>query len=170
MEQFDILDRTGRPIGQTANKGAALRDGEYYLGVHAYIYNDSHDFLVQQRALSKRFLPGGWDVHLGHVMAGESSPDCAIREIAEEIGLTVPPVALHLVTRMVWDPYHHLVDVYFVRCAYTLHTLKLQKDEVIGAKEVSLHEMLAMVAAMDYRPAGYREIVAAEIRRLCGTE
>ena len=60
MEQFDIIDRNGIPIGLLANKGTLLQRGQYYLGVHAYIFNSSKEFLVQQRSFTKEFLPGGW--------------------------------------------------------------------------------------------------------------
>lgn len=166
MEQFDVLDRAGRPTGLTANKGTILPDEHYYLGIHAYILNSRNSFLVQQRAFDKEFLPGGWDVHLGHVIAGESSVDCAIREIREEIGLDVLPDELRLVARVLWDGYHHMIDIYFVNIEYSIQTLILQESEVIGAKEVSINEMLDMVAAMDYRPTEYREIVKNEILKL----
>ena len=76
MEQFDILDRNGNPKGLTACKGSALSYGEYYLGTHAYIFDSSPEFLIQQRSYDKAFLPGGWDVHLEHAIAGETSTEC----------------------------------------------------------------------------------------------
>ena len=170
MEQFDILDITGRPTGLVAEKGAALSCGQYYLGIHAYILSGESSFLIQRRALDKNFLPGGWDVHLGHVMAGESSADCAIREIREEIGLDVPPHTLQFAFRFLWEEYHHMVDVYFVDIEYAIENLKLREREVIDVRSISAGEMLNMVSAMDYRPAEYREFVASEITKRCFTK
>ncbi|WP_291573884.1 hypothetical protein [Clostridium sp. UBA4548] len=45
MEQFDILNKNGEPAGLTADKGTELKEGQYYLGVHAYIYNSPNEFL-----------------------------------------------------------------------------------------------------------------------------
>jgi len=166
MEQFDILDINGNSTGLIADKGTQLNSGQYYLGVHAYIYNQSLEFLLQQRSYDKTFLPGGWDVHLGHVVAGETSKEGIIREIQEEIGLSAPPNNIYFSGRIVWEYYHHMIDVYFLKADFDINHLTLQRGEVIGAKAVSKDEMLALVSNMYYRPDEYRRHVAHEISKL----
>jgi len=87
MEHFDILYEDGSLSGKKAKKGESLKQGQYYLGAHAYIHNSKGGFLLQQRSETKDFLPGGWDIHMGHVMAGETSEEAIIREIHEELGI-----------------------------------------------------------------------------------
>ena len=166
MEQFDIFDISGKPTGLIANKGTRLSNGQYYLGVHAYIYNPSLEFLLQQRSYDKEFLPGGWDVHLGHVVAGETSMEGIVREIQEEIGLTVPENDIYFSGRIVWEEYHHMIDIYFLETDFDLNNLTLQCGEVIGAKLVSKGEILELVSNMYYRPEEYRRLVIGEIDRL----
>lgn len=166
MEKFDILDINGKVTGEIADKGTNLQDGQYYLGVHAYIHNSSNEFLLQQRALDKDFLPGEWDIHLGHVMAGETSKEGMIREIGEELGLDFPSEEMRLIKRVFWHIHNHIIDVYFLNIDFNLEDLSLQEDEVIGAKTVSKYEMLSMVSNMNYRPEEYREIVTNEIIKL----
>ena len=165
-EYFDILDKNGTPTGATAPKGTALNDGEYYLGVHAYLYNARNEFLLQQRAWDKAFLPGGWDIHMGHVVAGESSKKAMAREIQEEIGLLFPSGDIRFAGRLCWEQYHHMIDVYFLQVDFDINALKLQEEEVIGAKTVSAPDMLNLVAHMDYRPVAYRRMVTREIEKL----
>ena len=167
MELFDVLDIAGNPTGIVAEKDMPLKNGQYYLGVHAYIYNSDFEFIIQQRAYNKSFLPGGWDIHLGHVIAGESSIDGIIREVREEIGLDLNFNDIHSVKRFVWDEkYHHIVDIYFIKKEYELDKLVLQKDEVIAVKKVTDKEMINMVKNMDYRPERYRNIVINEMQKL----
>ena len=166
MEQFDILGMNGEPTGRTADKGTALIDGEYYLGVHAYIYNSRGEFLLQQRSYDKAFLPGGWDIVLEHVIAGETSKEGIIRGIKEEIGLSVPENDVRFVKRFFWEIYHHIIDVYFLQMDFDINALKLQSTEVIAAKVVPKDEILEMVSKMYYRPAEYRRDIALEIKRL----
>ncbi|MCL2420397.1 MAG: NUDIX domain-containing protein [Defluviitaleaceae bacterium] len=166
MEQFDILDIDGTPTGLTASRGAKLADGQYYLGSHTYIYNSSNEFLLQQRAYTKAFLPGGWDIHMGHVMAGETSKASMVREIEEEIGLIIPEDELTFVGRVIWEQYHHMIDVYFLKIDFDIKKLTLPPEEVIEAKSVCVDEMLALVENMDYRPVEYRRLVAGEICKL----
>ena len=162
MEQFDILDINGNPMGLKADKGTQLKEGQYYLGVHVYIYNSFGEFLLQQRSYNKAFLPGGWDVVLEHVIAGETSKEAALRGIAEEVGLCVLEGNLNLVKRFVWED--HIVDVYFVKADFNVNDLKLQSREVIGAKMASKLEMLGWASNMDYRPSEYREYIANAIK------
>lgn len=89
MEYFDILNIDGSKSGKIAPKDEELLEGEYDLGAHAYIHNSKGEFLIQKRVKTKQFLPGGWDIHMGHVMAGETSKEAIIREIDEELGIKI---------------------------------------------------------------------------------
>jgi len=166
MELFDILDKNGKPTGLTVTRGTQLLDGQFYLGVHAYIFNSRGEFLLQQRAYDKAFLPGGWDVVLEHVIAGETSTQGVIRGVAEEIGLCISENDILSSWRMVWDEFRHIVDVYFVKSDFDITKLNLGRTEVIGAKFVSREEMLTHVSNMHYRPKKYRKHVAQEIMKL----
>jgi len=166
IEQFDILDINGTPTGLMADKGTQLKDGQYYLGIHAYAYNSSSEFLLQQRSYNKDFLPGGWDVILEHVIAGETSKEGAIRGIKEEIGLSVLESEVNFAGRFIWDAYHHIIDIYFVKNDFDVSDLSLPNEEVIGAKMVSKDDMLELVSKMDYRPVEYRELITGAINNL----
>ena len=165
-EQFDILDGNGELTGMKAVKGTQLSKGQYYLGVHVYMHNMMNEFLLQQRSYAKEFLPGGWDVILEHVIAGETSKAGAIRGIQEEIGLRFENETLRFIGRIKWEMYHHMIDIYFLQTEIDIHKLTLGKDEVIGAKLVSSGHMLELVDKTSYRPARYRSIVSAEINKL----
>ena len=170
MEQFDVLDANGRLTGLSAIKGEPLKNGQYYLGVHVYIYNHAMEFLLQQRSYDKAFLPGGWDVLLEHVIAGESSKEAAIRGVKEEIGLTANENNVKFMGRIVWEEYHHIIDVYFLKADVDIDSLSLQNNEVIGAKFVSKNEIMKMVSAMMYRPESYRQFLLQEINELSNYE
>lgn len=164
MEYFDILNRDGSKTGQIAPKDAPLSDNQYDLGVHAYIYNSKGDFLIQKRVDTKTFLPGGWDIHMGHVMAGETSKSAIIREIHEELGVKVDEVTF--LKRIVWEKYNHFIDIYVLCKDVDLSDLTLQKSEVADVKYISKDEMLELIRNMDYRPAEYRTAVENYVKGL----
>jgi len=166
MEQFDILDKNGNPTGHTADKGTPLPPGQYYLGTHVYIFNSKNEFLLQQRALDKKFLPGGWDIHCEHTMAGESSIKCAIRGLQEELGLTAPANGFRFAKRFTWEEDNHFVDIYFLQTEFDITKLTLPPREVIGAKAIPLPEMLTLVENMHYRPDEYRQFILSKIALL----
>ena len=166
MELFDILDKDGNPTGLTAPKGTRLQDGQYYLGVHVYVFNSALEFLLQQRAYHKAFLPGGWDIVCEHNIAGETSKDGAIRGVKEELGLQIPEDTMHFAGRMIWESYHHIVDIYFAKTDFIMDELTLPPSEVIGAKLISKNEMLDFVSNMRHRPEEYRQHVLCKIKKL----
>jgi len=166
MEQFDILDKNGNVTGLVAEKGSQLNKGQYYLGTHVYVFNSSLEFLLQQRAYDKKFLPGGWDVHLEHAIAGETSIECAIRGLEEEIGLVASKDGIRFLNRLVWDAYNHIIDVYFLQTDFDISKLSIQESEVIGLKAISKAEMLKLVEKMDYRPEEYRQLMLDGINKL----
>jgi len=163
MEKFDVVDINGKPSGLLANRGTLLNNGQYYIGVHVYIYNSRMEFLLQQRSYTKEFRPGGWDILMGHNIAGETSYESIIREIKEEIGLIIPQKNIEFISRIIWEEYHHIMDVFFLKIDYNLKKLILKKDEVINIKKIIKQEMLVLIKNMDYRPREYREIIGNEI-------
>ena len=91
MDEFvDILTSEGTPTGKTALKSEAHQKGLYHATVHVWFYTNDHKILLQKRASIKKVFPNHWDVSVaGHIEAGESIMSAAIREVKEEIGLTI---------------------------------------------------------------------------------
>lgn len=167
MERFDIYNADGVRTGRTADRGTKCADGEFYLGVHIYICDSKGRFLLQKRAAGKSFLADSWEIHMGHVMAGEGSLEAARREIAEELGADIPPESFSHVTQFVWSEINHLIDIFFVKADLDISSLTLQESEVSDVKWISADEMKAFVPEMYYRPERYREIVLEFINLGC---
>ena len=91
MEEWvDLLDTDGNNTGQRILKSEAHQKGLFHPTVHIWLYTDTGEVLLQQRAKIKKTFPLCWDVSVaGHVSAGETILAGAIREIKEEIGLDV---------------------------------------------------------------------------------
>lgn len=162
MEYFDVLNKDGSKSGQIAPKGKKLVNGQYNLGVHAYIHNSKGDFLIQKRSKTKEFLPGGWDLHMGHVMSGETSETAIIREIHEELGIKLENVTL--IKRITFEEYHHFIDIYSVIKDIDISDLILQKSEVEDAKYICRDEMINLIRSMNYRTEEYRIIMENYVR------
>lgn len=91
-ELIDILDHEGKHTGKTALKSVAHRQGMFHPTVHIWCYTPEGKLLLQQRGENKETHPLLWDVSVaGHVGAGESIIEAAIREVEEEIGLSLEP-------------------------------------------------------------------------------
>ena len=164
MEYYDILNKDGSKTGRIAEKDQDPPEGQYDLGVHAYLYNSKGDFLLQKRSITKEFLPGGWDIHMGHVIAGETSKKAIIREIHEELGIELEDAAF--IKRITWEKYNHFIDIYAACKDIDTCDLTLQESEVEDAKYISSDEMIKLIRKMDYRPEEYRIIMENFVRTL----
>jgi isopentenyl-diphosphate delta-isomerase type 1 len=88
LELIDILTPDGHPTGLTKPKSDAHRDGDWHRAAQLWIVDGDGRVLLQRRAEVKESWPGMWDVSVaGHVNAGESARDAAVREAFEELGL-----------------------------------------------------------------------------------
>lgn len=103
MEQLDLCDERGRPLSRGKARGLVHRDGDWHRAFHCWVVVSGElgggqaptlraeraHLLLQRRSLQKETWPGLWDVSVGgHYQAGEGI-EGGLREIQEELGLTV---------------------------------------------------------------------------------
>ena len=150
METIDVLRADGAPSGVVKTKPDVHRDGDWHRSVHVWIVARDGRVLIQQRSLRKENHPGLWDVSAaGHVSAGESPVESAVREVEEELGLRIEPRELqHVATireshvlnegRYIDNEFH---EVFIVRRDVDPASLKLQETEVDAVAMVTIEEM-----------------------------
>lgn len=91
MEEYiDIADASGKLLGISELKSVIHQKGLYHHTAHIWLYTKEGDILLSQRSALKSICPLMWDVSVaGHIDAGESVINAAIRECQEEISLTL---------------------------------------------------------------------------------
>ena len=84
-EILDIYSREGKHLGTRTRKECHSKEpGFYHKPVWIWIINSKKEVLVQKRASVKNSFPNYWDMpSAGHVAAGETSIEGAVRETAE---------------------------------------------------------------------------------------
>ncbi|MDZ7744452.1 MAG: isopentenyl-diphosphate Delta-isomerase [Candidatus Saccharibacteria bacterium] len=89
-ERIVFVDESGQPTGETGPKLASHHmKTRLHLAFSCYIFNDKGQFLVTQRALSKKVWPGVLTNSVcGHPAPGEPQQDAISRRAAHELGLT----------------------------------------------------------------------------------
>ena len=89
-EIFPVVDEQGNVIG-SATRGKC-HDGSKLLHpvVHLHLFDKEGRIDLQQRPLWKDIQPGKWDTAVGgHVDYGEDITDALVREIREELGISI---------------------------------------------------------------------------------
>ena len=96
-EKVDILDSHGEKTGEVAWKSEAHRLGLWHRCFHCWIFSPAIPsggpyLLVQRRAAGKDTWPNRLDVTAaGHLESGEQTLEGGLREVEEELGLSVTP-------------------------------------------------------------------------------
>ncbi|MGH8525199.1 MAG: NUDIX hydrolase [Gammaproteobacteria bacterium] len=86
-ELFDVVDDDDRVLGRM-RRDDVHRWQLRHRAAHVLVVNSHGEVFVQRRSILKECAPGLWDTSVaGHVQSGESYAACAVRELAEEIGL-----------------------------------------------------------------------------------
>lgn len=93
METLDIVDEQGNPTGQTIDRKVAHEKGILHRTAHVWLFRKKEgtiQVLLQKRSRIKDSYPGCYDISsAGHIPAGVDFIPSALRELKEELGLTV---------------------------------------------------------------------------------
>ncbi len=88
-EIFDVVDEQDRVIGQAAREEVHGNPSLIHRVAHVLVFDHSGELFLQKRSIKKDVQPGKWDTSVGgHVDAGESYDDAALREMREELGIS----------------------------------------------------------------------------------
>jgi len=137
-ELIDIVTKTGEPTGKSAPKSEIHNKGHYHNTVHIWFYTKDGKILLQQRAKTKVIHPLLWDVSVaGHIDAGETLKSGAVREIKEEIGLSISEKDLNKIgvfdcfktydNGIIDNEFHH---TFIAELKVDILQLNAQKEEV----------------------------------------
>lgn len=147
MELFDLYDKEGNLLNRTMERGCSNQKGEYHLVVHIWIKNSEGKYLMQQRNKESDLIPNQWASTGGAVTTGEDSITGAIRETAEEIGVTFNKDDLIFLQRFYSDTplTNYMTDLYIIKKDVLIKDLKLDINEVKQVKYFTLSEYKELV-------------------------
>jgi mutator protein MutT len=136
-ELWDVTDGDGVPTGRRHRRGDPAWPIGYFHVVAATcaIRPDGHVLMTRRAAIKDH--PLMWEFPAGSALAGETSAECAARELEEETGVRVRAADLVLVQRF-REP-TALFDFYVARVGADL-SLRPDPEEVHEAEWVSLEE------------------------------
>ncbi|MCK0159852.1 NUDIX hydrolase [Allomuricauda sp. F6463D] len=175
-ERVDILDELGNPTGKSCLKSDAHCKGLLHPTVHIWLYTPDGRVLLQQRGKNKATHPLLWDVSVaGHVFAGEKIVAAAIREVDEEIGLSITETdleslgtfkAIHKISEDFIDAELH--HIFLCKLNTSLNQLTKQESEVEDLALIPLfkfaEETWGLASVGKYVPHGptyYKTIIKA---------
>ncbi len=86
-EVYDVVNEENEVIGQDT-RGNIHAGAKLHRAVHVFVFNKNRDCYLQKRSAWKDTDPSVWGSSAaGHIDAGESAQDAAMRELQEELGI-----------------------------------------------------------------------------------
>ncbi len=154
-EFWDIYDSNGNIISDRVSERGKhdLGPREYHLVVFVWIVNDKNEFIISKRQRGRIFA-GKWECTGGCAIAGEDSLSASLREVKEELGLTLDPEKGELFRRYKRNypkGARALCDVWVFRENFDIADMTLQREEVSEARLVSASELLTVFGGAQYK-------------------
>ena len=147
-ELIDICDSKNNLLNVQKMKSEAHAKGLWHRSAHIWIYNSKGEILIQLRAKDKNFYPNVWDVSVaGHISAGEKPIISALREVREEIGLSIKEKDLkfykiikekQVYKKIISNEFDY---VYILKFDGDIKKLRLQDEEVKSIKFIELNKL-----------------------------
>ena len=181
MEEYiDIVTREGKPTGKCVPKSEIHKKGLYHRTAHIWFYTNEGEILLAQRTASKAICPLMWDVSVaGHIDAGETVKQAAIRETKEEINLDITETDLQPIgvfecfqtyeSGIIDNEFH---NTFIAELKIPISQLTPQIEEVEALKLVTISEFEKLIKNIGennhFVPSNksYYEIVLRNIQQL----
>ena len=176
-ERIDYYDVTGKQLG-TVMKSEAHAKGIWHKAVHCWILDPERETLLfQLRASTKALYPNCLDISAaGHIATGEKPGVSCVREIEEEIGLTVDPKQLiYLGCNTQVDDQgeiknREMNETYLLPISFAESEFHLQPEELDGLYEIEIAQAIALFTGQQDEIPCQAVAVAndKELRTKCG--
>lgn len=145
LELLDVFNEEGKDTGMARERSLVHRNGDFHRTSHIWVARKSEEgkwqVLLQKRSSGKEAYPGCYDCSAaGHVKAGGTCLDAAVRELEEELGIQASPQDLELFFEIREDsrqeyqgvPFRdrEFISVYLYRIPGETPKIVIQEEEV----------------------------------------
>lgn len=151
-ELWDVYTKDRKKTRKTCVRGEQgnLLENEYHMWVMVWMKNpETGKYLVSQRSADKDTDPLKWETVAGHAVSGDTSLDAALREVFEEVGITLQPEKAKVLATKVTTSYdgrrHNWIrDSYYFETTEEPDLQKATTREVIQTKWLTVPEIKEM--------------------------
>lgn len=141
-EYWDLYDADRHKTKLIHNRAEPIPSDFYHLVVSVWIRNSDGKYLLSQRNPDKEY-PLLWECTGGSALAGENSLQAAIREVKEELGISLCEKMGQLIYQIRRNQTQDFYDVWLfeLNSEWHLSDCVLQETEVIDVKWASKEQI-----------------------------
>lgn len=159
-EIFPIVNEQDEVIGKITRKKAHQNPNIIHRAIAVLIFNPNGKLLIQKRSLTKDTSPGYWSDSIGgHVGYKEDYLSVAVREIKEELGITIIPENLQTLGKIItiasWEK--EMTQVYSYSFKEKL-MLNPNVEEIGEVRWVNIENLKVMLKKEKWTP-GSRQVL-----------
>ncbi|WP_408895406.1 NUDIX hydrolase [Nocardioides sp. R1-1] len=149
-EQVALYGDDGRPTGEVVPRSVMRARNLRHAATLVVVRNSAGEVYVHRRTDTKDVFPGRYDFAAGGVLqAGEDPYDAAVREAAEELGVT--GVRMEPLGEADYADEHTAYHAFAFTCVYD-GPIAWQPEEVAWGAWVSIARLREMVASLPFVP------------------
>lgn len=149
-EQVALYGADGRPTGQAVPRSEMRARNLRHAATLIVVRNSAGEVYVHRRTDTKDVFPGRYDFAAGGVLqAGEDPYDAAVREVAEELGVT--GVDLEPLGEHDYADEHTTYRAFAYTCVYD-GPITWQPEEVAWGAWVGVERLRELVATLPFVP------------------
>lgn len=145
-ELLDLVNEKDEIIGTIwRNESHRLKEENlgYIRAVDMFIQNDKGEIWIPKRTAHKRIAPNGLDYSVGgHVTSGETYDEAMVKEISEELNLTLSASQLELLGKIGPNEDLYIRQIYRYR---TNDTPNYNPDDFVSAEWMSVDALIALL-------------------------
>ncbi len=165
-ELIVLVDQQGNSIGTAPKLASHNATTPLHLGFSCYVFNHKGQFLLTQRAKSKKVFPGVWtNTCCGHPGPSEKTEDAIKRRLKNELGLEVKKLKVALPNFRYKAAMNGVVEneICPVYIAVTQGEPRPNPDEVEGYTWVDWKEFIKKI---ETNPGDYSPWATAQVEEL----
>ena len=148
VEGVDVSDVPTKPVPRHTAHSKHIR----HRAVHILVFDEKGNVFVQLRSRKKDRYPNYYEASVsGHVLAGDRYEESALRELKEEIGITVTAKDLELKGRFDIETTKENEIVAFFVVRVKAADVKIDREEVEEGTFVPLEQLRAEIKAAEKR-------------------
>ncbi|MCL2603619.1 MAG: NUDIX domain-containing protein [Defluviitaleaceae bacterium] len=149
MAEFcDIYDINRNKTGRLHERGKPdMKEGDCLLAVIVWVMNSKNEFLISKRSDS-RWKSGMWQSTSGCAVAGDDSLTAALREVKEELGVTLDPSNGQMFKQHNGDGL--LFDEWLFCQEFDINDVVLQPDETCDAMWASRERISELIVENNF--------------------
>ena len=151
MEKWDLYNAKREKAGIVVCRGETIPKGLYHLSVSAWIVNQQGQYLLSQRHPKKQY-PLCWECTGGSVLFGENSLQGAVREVKEELGISLTPGNEKLIYQIRRENVQDFYYVWLFHKDIKIEEMHLQETEVVDVQWVSPDKLFEMFCLKQLHP------------------